>query len=51
MLAIGFVCLLGELCWPVRLSVFLCVSYVGNWVCLFVCWGNYVEQCVCLLFV
>ena len=47
MLGIGFVCLLGELCWAVRLSVF-CVTYVGNWVCLFVCWVNYVRLCVCL---
>ena len=29
---------------------FLCVSYVGHWVCLFFCWGNYVGQCVCLVF-
>ena len=28
-----------------------CVSYVGHWVCLFICWGNYVGQCVGLFFV
>ena len=42
MLGIGFGW--GELCWAVRFFV----GYIGHWVSLFVCWGNYVGHCICL---
>ena len=32
-------------------AIFIPFSYVGHWVCLFICWGTYVWHCVCLLFV
>ena len=41
MLGFVFVCLLGELCFALGLSVGW-VNYVGHWVCLFVGWVNYV---------
>ena len=31
--------------------LFHLASYVGHWVCLFLCWGTYIWHCVCLFFV
>ena len=44
----NWVCLLGELCWALHLSVFG-VSHGWNWVSLFVCWGTYFLKWLCYL--
>ena len=50
MFGTAFVCFLWDLCWALGLSVF-CGTYVGHWVCLFLCWRTYVGHWVCLYFV
>ena len=47
MLAIGFVCCLGDLCLALHLYVIF-GNYVLHWVCLFVGWVNDVLHWVCL---
>ena len=44
----NWVCLFGELCWALRLSVF-CVTYGGNWVSMFVWLGTCFLKWLCHL--